>query len=139
LIAFGREGEHLKGELVALLRRLKLEGKTVLGYGASTKGNTLLQYCGIGPDLLPAIADRNPDKWGRFTAGTHIPIISEAEARDQRPDYLLALPWHFIDSFVKRESEFVARGGRFVVPMPELRIVGGDLCPSTIAATYASA
>jgi SAM-dependent methyltransferase len=140
LIAFGREVEHLKGELVALLRRLKLEGKTVLGYGASTKGNTLLQYCGIGPDLLPAIADRNSDKWGRVTAGTHIPIISEAEARDRKPDYFLALPWHFIDSFVQRESEFVDRGGRFIVPLPELRLEpGGDIClPNTVGATCAS-
>jgi hypothetical protein len=134
LVAFGRYAERLKGELPELLY-----GKHVLGYGASTKGITTLQYCGIGPDLVPAIADRNPDKWGRFTAGTRIPIISEVEARDQRPDYLLALPWHFIDSFVKREFEFVARGGRFIVPMPELRIVGGAPCPSTIAATYASA
>jgi hypothetical protein len=116
---------------VALLQRLKDEGKTVLGYGASTKGNTLLQYYGIGPELLPAIADRNPEKHGRITAGTHIPIISESEMRQRRPDYLFCLPWHFIDAFVQRESEFLARGGRFIVPLPELKIIAGERMPST--------
>ncbi len=108
-----------------LLDRLKAQGKAVLGYAASTKANTLLQYYGIGPDLLPAIADRNPEKWGRQTV-TGIPIISEEEMRERRPDYLVALAWHFLDGFRRREADFEARGGRWIVPLPHLVIVGGD-------------
>ncbi len=134
---FAKEVEALKDETVILLDELRAEGKTVLGYGASTKGNTLLQYYGIGPELLPAIAERNPDKWGKVTVGTHIPIISEEEMRERRPDYLFTLPWHFIDGFVQRESEFIARGGKFIVPLPALRLSGGESCQSIPDARYA--
>ena len=96
------------------------------GYGASTKGNTTLQYCGVTPDLLPAIADRNEDKWGTKTVGTNIPIISEEASRKQKPDYYLALPWHFIAEFQKRERDFLGRGGRFVLPMPQVHLVGKE-------------
>lgn len=113
-----REKEHM----LAFLRRVRDEGRSVIGYGASTKGNTLLQYYGITPGLLPAIADRSPAKHGKFTAGTGIPIISEQEMRSRRPDYLLALPWHFIPSFLDRERDLVTSGTRFVVPLPEFRI-----------------
>lgn len=99
-------------------------GLKIIGYGASTKGNTLLQYCGIGPDLIPYIAERNPAKWGRKAVGSNIPIISEAEARAMNPDYFLALPYHFIDAFKKREAAFLARGGRFIVPVPNPQVVG---------------
>jgi hypothetical protein len=74
--------------------------------------------------LVTAIADRNERKWGADTIGTHIPIISEAESRKQKPDYYLVLPWHFIEEFKQREREFLARGGQFVLPMPKLRMVG---------------
>jgi len=83
-----------------------------------------LQYCGVTPDLLPAIADRNQDKWGTRTVGTNIPVISEAESRKQKPDFYLALPWHFIGEFKKREREFLGRGGKFVMPMPQVHFVG---------------
>lgn len=105
------------------LRQAKRAGKLVLGYGASTKGNTMLQYYGIDNDLMPAIADRNPDKWGLRTVGSNIPIVSEQTARDMQPNYFLVLPYHFIDAFMQRESEFIARGGKFIVPTPELKIV----------------
>lgn len=95
-----------------------------MGYGASTKANTYLQVWGVGPGLLPAIAERNPAKVGRYTV-TGIPIISEDEARARRPDYFLALPYQFIDSFREREAAFEARGGRFVVPFPMPTVVGG--------------
>ena len=94
------------------------------GYGASTKGNSTLQYCGITTDLVPAIADRNERKWGAATIGTNIPIISEAESRKQKPDYYLVLPWHFIEEFTRREKEFLARGGQFLLPMPTVHMVG---------------
>ena len=109
-----------------MLRQLKAAGKLVLGYGASTKGNTLLQYYGIGPDLLPAIADRNPEKVGKRTAGSGIPVISEEEMRLRRPDYLLALPFHFLPAFLERERAWLAGGGKFIVPLPEVRLVGAE-------------
>lgn len=114
---------RLKWETVGLLNRLVGSGKFVLGYGASTKGNTLLQYYGITPDLLPSIADRNPEKWGRQMVGTHISIISEEAMREMKPDYLFVLPWGFIDAFQQRESELLARGTQFIVPLPKLSIL----------------
>ena len=115
--------EKQAATLLSLLRSLKAEGKVVHGYGASTKGNTLLQYLGITPEILPVIADRNEVKWGARTPGTNIPIISEAESRDLAPDYYLALPWHFRDGFLRREGAFRARGGKFIFPLPEVEIV----------------
>lgn len=110
-------------DLLRLLKSLAADGKTVLGYGASTKGNVVLQFCGIGPAELPAIAEVNPDKFGAFTPGTGIPIISEAEARAMNPDYFLVLPWHFKDGIVRREAEFLAGGGRMIFPFPTIEIV----------------
>jgi hypothetical protein len=112
-----------RADLRRLLEALKADGKKVLGYGASTKGNVVLQFCGIGPDLLPCIAEVNEDKFGAFTPGTGIPIVSEAEARAMQPDYLLVLPWHFRDGIVRREAEFLAKGGRLIFPFPEIEIV----------------
>ena len=100
-------------------------GKTVYVYGASTKGNTLLQYFGLDHTMVRAAAERNADKWGKKTVGTMIPIISESEARSARPDYFLVLPWHFLNEFREREREFLNRGGKFIVPLPEFRIIGG--------------
>jgi SAM-dependent methyltransferase len=106
-----------------LVRQAARAGKSVYGYGASTKGNVLLQYCGFGPEDLVAIADRSPAKWGRRTPGTSIPICSEDEMRRAQPDLLLILPWHFLEGFFKREKELRAGGTRFIVPFPEPRIV----------------
>ncbi len=110
-------------DLRRLLRALKDDGKRVLGYGASTKGNVVLQFCGIGPDLLEAVAEVNPDKFGCFTPGSHIPIISEADARAMAPDYFLVLPWHFKDGILAREQEYLAGGGKMIFPFPEIEIV----------------
>ncbi len=102
----------------------KRGGRLVHGYGASTKGNTLLQYFGIDAYLLPAIADRNPTKFGCRTPGTNIPIISEDESRAKRPDYYFVLPWHFREGFIEREQRFLERGGKLVFPLPQFQIVG---------------
>ena len=118
LVDFGRRVEANKFALQDLLEGMSDTGKQVYGYGASTKGNTLLQYAGIEPDVLPAIADRNPLKWGRETVGTRIPIISEAQMREDKPDYLLALPYHFIDNFKKREP-----WAKWITPVPTPRIL----------------
>ncbi len=101
-------------------RLLATDGKKVVGYGASTKGNVLLQFCGVTTAELPAIAEVNPDKFGAFTPGTGIPIVSEAEAHAMKPDYFLVLPWHFKEGIVQREAEFLASGGRMIFPFPEI-------------------
>jgi SAM-dependent methyltransferase len=106
-----------------LLEFLKKEGKLVIGYGASTKGNVILQYCGIGIDLLPYLADRNPRKHGARTFGTNIPIVSEEKARSMNPDYFLVLPYHFLPEMLEREKAFITRGGRFIVPVPTVQLV----------------
>jgi SAM-dependent methyltransferase len=118
--------EGVRDELVALCRKLRDEGKTIHVYGASTKGNTILQYAGIDHSLIAAAADRNPDKWGSETIATKIPIISEEESRAANPDYYLALPWHFLDEFIEREHDFLARGGQFIVPLPKVTIIGAS-------------
>ena len=122
---FRRCSEKVRDDLTALLHRLNAEGRSVHAYGASTKGNTILQYAGIDTSLVSHAADRNPDKWGSETIGTRIPIISEEESRALRPDYYLVLPWHFLDEFVEREQEFLQRGGQFIVPLPDVRTVSG--------------
>ena len=116
--------EH-RENLVRLIRSLNADGKKILGYGASTKGNVLLQFCGFTVEDIPFIAEVNQDKFGCFTPGTGIPIIAESEAKEMRPDYFLVLPWHFKDSIIAREEEFLAAGGRMIFPMPEIEIVGG--------------
>jgi len=123
---FAEELDKQRKRTIDLLWNLKKEGKTVLGYGASTKGNTLLQYFGITPELIPAIAERYEPKWGRYTAGSWIPIISEDEMRARKPDYLFVLPWHFINSFRKREIDFLNNGGKFIVPLPKAEIISKD-------------
>lgn len=111
-------------ELLAALTKLRDEGATVLGYGASTKGNVILQFCGITPALLPCIAEVNTDKFGRFTPGTHIPIVSEEEAHAMKPDYFLVMPWHFRENLLQREAAFLRRGGKMIFPMPKIEIIG---------------
>lgn len=117
------DAANMREQIRNFLADAAQRGDLVHGYGASTKGNTLLQYFDITPDLLPAIADRNTDKHGARTPGTNIPIISESESRAMKPDYYLALPWHFRDAFLARETEFIARGGKFVFPLPRFEIV----------------
>lgn len=110
-------------DLMRLLSSLAADGKKVFGYGASTKGNVVLQFCGITPAELPVIAEVNTDKFGAFTPGSNIPIVSEEEARAMKPDYFLVLPWHFKDGIVRREAEFLASGGRMIFPFPTIEIV----------------
>ena len=115
-----------RDELRSLVYELTRRGKTVYGYGASTKGNVLLQFCGFTPEEIPVIAEVNPFKFGRFTPGTGIPIVSEAEARAKRPDYFLVLPWHFRPGIIEREREFLAQGGRLIFPLPDVSVVGRE-------------
>ena len=112
-----------RADLMRLLKTLAADGKMVAGYGASTKGNVVLQFCGITTEELPVIAEVNPDKFGAFTPGTNIPIASEAEVKAMKPDYYLVLPWHFKEGIMQREAEFLAGGGRMIFPFPEIEIV----------------
>jgi C-methyltransferase C-terminal domain/Putative zinc binding domain/Methyltransferase domain len=113
-----------RADLKRLVETLTNNGKRILGYGASTKGNVLLQFCQFGPAEIPAIAEVNPQKFGSYTPGTLIPIVSEAEARAMQPDYFLVLPWHFKASIVEREKDYLASGGKLIFPLPEIEIVG---------------
>ena len=110
-------------DLIRLLRALKNDGKRILGYGASTKGNVLLQFCGFGTSEIDCIADVNVDKHGSFTPGTEIPIVSEEDARKMSPDFFLVLPWHFRDGILAREDAFRDTGGKFIFPLPEIEII----------------
>ncbi|MGH3133703.1 MAG: class I SAM-dependent methyltransferase [Gaiellaceae bacterium] len=111
-------------DLIQLIRTLREDGAGVMGYGASTKGNVLLQFCGFTPADIEAIADVNPDKFGHVTPGSGIPIVSEEEMRQAQPDYLVVFPWHFRDAIVEREETYLQNGGRLVFPLPEIEIVG---------------
>lgn len=103
------------------------QGRTVYVYGASNRGNTILQYCGLDHSLIRKATDANPEKWGRKTVGTLIPIVSKDEARKDKPDYFLILPHHFLEEIKNDEREYLESGGKFIVPLPEFRIVtSGD-------------
>jgi hypothetical protein len=110
-------------ELLGLLKDLKKSGKHIHIYGASTKGNTILQWCGIDSRIIDFAADRNPDKHGAFTLGTEIPIISEEDSRKMKPDYYLVLPWHFREEFLEREAQTLQNGAAFIFPLPHIEIV----------------
>ena len=114
--------KHRKN-LVDLITALVADGKKVFGYGASTKGNVLLQFCNFTTEQIPYIAEVNEQKFGSFTPGTHIPIISEKEAKALNPDYFLVLPWHFKHSILEREQSFLEQGGKLIFPLPEIEIV----------------
>ncbi|MEK6280892.1 MAG: class I SAM-dependent methyltransferase [Acidobacteriota bacterium] len=112
-----------KEELTSLLKGLKNRGKKIHIYGASTKGNTILQWCDIDNRIIDFAAERNPDKYGAHTLGTDIPIISEAESRAMNPDYYLVLPWHFKEEFIEREREALNRGIGFIFPLPTIETI----------------
>lgn len=109
--------------LKELIEALVADGKKIIGYGASTKGNVLLQFCGLTTMHVSCIAEINEDKFGSCTPGTNIPIVAESEARAMKPDYFLVFPWHFKTGILEREREFMANGGKFIFPLPEIEIV----------------
>ena len=106
-----------------MLKELKKQGKKIHIYGASTKGNTILQWCDIDNRIIDFAAERNPDKYGAHTLGTDIPIISEAESRAMNPDYCLVLPWHFKEEFIERERETLKRGIGLIFPLPTIETI----------------
>ena len=120
--SFAEKVKNTKRELLRCLIGIKREGKTIVGYGAPGKGNTLLNYCGVGRDFIDYTVDRNPYKQGQFTPGMHIPICSPEKIYETRPDYLLILPWNLKDEIMKQMADIRQWGGRFIVPIPEATI-----------------
>lgn len=120
---FFRQCKKHKNLLKKLLLSLKKQNKKVLGYGASTKGNVILQYCNINSKIIPFIGEVNKFKYNKFTPGSKIKIISEKQLKNMRPDYLLVLPWHFKDHIIKRENEFLKKGGKLIFPLPDIEII----------------
>lgn len=123
VLAFADRIRDSREKCVSFIKEEVKKGKRVYIYGASTKGNVILQYYGLDNKLITAAAERSPEKWGKYTIGTWIPIVSEEEARKAQPDYFLVLPWAFFDEFYQREAEWRAKGGKFIVPLPEFRII----------------
>lgn len=122
-MAFAERIKNIGAKISAFIKKELKKGKKVHVYGASTKGNTLLQFYGLDSRHIAAAAERNPDKWGKKTVGTLIPIISEEQARKEKPDYFLVLPWHFMPEFKVREAAYLKAGGKFIVPLPEFKVV----------------
>jgi hypothetical protein len=121
---FTEQVHETKRKILDFLITARRAGKSVVGYGAPGKGNTLLNYCGVRTDFLEYTVDRNPYKHGRYLPGTHIPIFPPEKIKETRPDYVLILPWNLKDEIMEQISDIRAWGGRFVVPIPELRVYG---------------
>jgi len=121
---FGRNVERHKAELVAMLKSLRGKGKTIVGYGAPARGNTLLNYCRIGKDTLEFIIDDSPLRQGKLTPGTRIPIYSVERFREKRPDYAFLLAYGgYTESILKKEQAYIGKGGRFIIPLPKIKVV----------------
>lgn len=123
ILTLAKRIENNRKRCVDFIKNEVAKGKKIYVYGASTKGNVILQYYGLGRALITAAAERSPEKWGKYTVGSWIPIVSEEEARKANPDYFLVLPWAFFDEFYKREEKWRLGGGKFIVPLPEFRVV----------------
>ena len=121
---FASNIRKIKSQLKQLVSREVRSGKTVYVYGASNRGNTILQYCGLDYRLIRKATDANKEKWGLRTVGTKIPIVSKEEARKDKPDYFLILPHHFLEEIQREERNYLGHGGRFIVPLPEVRVIG---------------
>jgi hypothetical protein len=116
--AFSRDVQQVKTELLAMLRDLRVGGKRVAGYGAPAKGNTLLNYCGVGTDLIEFTVDRSPHKQNLLLPGSQIPILAPEALVERMPDCAVILPWNIAEEIVGQQREYTARGGRFIVPVP---------------------
>lgn len=122
-IDFAKRINTLKKSITQYIEDLVKNGKTVYVYGASTRGNTLLQYFGLDHKLIKKAVERNPEKWGKSIDSVAIPIISEEQARKEHPDYMLVLPWFFKEEFLMREQEYLKKGGHFIFPLPEMKVI----------------
>ena len=124
---FANNVRRIRSQLNKFITDQTKSGRAVYVYGASTRGNTILQYCKLDHHLIKKATDANPEKWGRRTPGSEIPIVSKDEARRDRPDFFLVLPHHFLTEIMREEKEYLESGGKFIVPLPEFRIAkSGD-------------
>lgn len=120
---FARRVKIIKRDLVSFLKRIKKEGRTIIGYGASAKGNVLTNYCNITTDLLDYVVDSTSYKQGKYTPGTHIPIFPESKLEKETPDYALLMSWNFADEIIEKNQKYRERGGQFIITIPYLKIV----------------
>jgi hypothetical protein len=120
---FAMEIEKTRRDLMGFLNQEVKKGKRIFIYGASTRGLVVLQYCGIDRKLIEAAVDKNPDKWGKYIVGTGIPIMSVEQYRQEKPDYLFVLPYHFIEEIKDQEKDFLEKGGKMIVAIPRFRII----------------
>jgi hypothetical protein len=109
--------------LRAKLQKIHSQGKRIAGYGAPAKGNTLLSFLEIGPETLMYIADRSPLKQNRYTPGSHIPVVSPDRLLEDQPDFVLLLAWNFVDEILEQQSKYRERGGKFIIPVPEVQVI----------------
>lgn len=123
---YGKRVMNLKSDLMNFVQKEHENGKTIYCYGASTKGNTQLQYFGIDDTVIEKVVDRDFRKFGKYTVGTNLLVISEEQGRQENPDYFIVLPWHLTEFFMKREEAYLRAGGKFIVPMPNFRIITLD-------------
>lgn len=121
--SFAEGVQRLRSELRRTLSELRSAGNRIVGYGAPAKGNTLLGFLGLGPDDLDYIVDRSPLKQGRYTPGTHIPVVATERLLDEQPEYVVLLAWNFADEVLEQQAEYRRRGGRFILPVPEVRVL----------------
>lgn len=122
-IDFKRGVEKIRNDLTALLKKLKKEGKRIAAFGASAKGNTLLNYCNVGPELVECIFDDTPEKQGKLYPGVHIPIVAGSELMQRKPDYLLMLAWNFAKEIMQKTNEYRNSGGKYIAPIPKVEVV----------------
>jgi hypothetical protein len=120
---FAGEVRELKRRLMELLGELKSDGKRIVGYAAAAKACTMMAYCGIGSTELDYLVDLNPHKQGKYMTGNKLPILSPARLLEDQPDYVIILAWNFADEIIKQQSEYRSKGGKFIVPVPEVRVV----------------
>lgn len=121
---FRKNVEKSREDLVSLLRGLKLKGKRIAGYGATSKSTTILNYCGIGPETIDYISDTTPIKQGKFTPGMHIPVKSYDAFRNDPPDYAILFAWNHAEEIMAKEKDFMQSGGRWIVHVPKVQVLG---------------